>query len=164
MSANYMKSVAPTKNGQFNQGYFKPTAPDKYINIREQIIYRSSYELIFCKICDTNAKIIKWQSEPFNVEYFDPITKKKRQYYPDYLIVTEDAKGINKIVIEIKPLTFLTKPNYPAKVNAQSLKNYNFRMRIFVTNMAKFKAAKVYCEARGMTYSFLTDQFFNKFR
>lgn len=163
MSANYMKSVAPTKNGQFVQGYYKLKNPSKYINIREQIIYRSSYELKFCGLCDDNPKIIRWQSEPFNIAYFDPILKKNRQYYPDYLIVTENLECINKIVIEIKPLTFLTKPTYPKKVTAQSLKNYNFRMRVFITNMAKFQAAKAYCEARGMTYSFLTDQFFNKF-
>lgn len=163
MAQNYIKSLAPNSNGPFKQGYYKLKNPSKYINVREQIIYRSSYEYKFCTMCDDNPKVIKWQSEPFCVPYFDPILQKQRNYYVDYLIVTENLGKVNKTVIEVKPLTFITKPDYPKKVTATSLKNYNFRMRVFITNMAKFKAAKTYCEARGMAYSFLTEQFFNRF-
>ena len=159
-----MKSVAPTGKHGFIQGYFRPTNQRKLLKPTEAIIYRSSYELQFCRICDTNPVIKFWQSEPIQIQYYDPVKCVNRAYYPDYIIVTESQGKVNKTIIEVKPLTFITKPEYPKKVTAQTLKGYNFRLRIFVTNMAKMKAAKTYAEARGMTYSFLTDAFFNKFK
>jgi hypothetical protein len=76
MSNAYIKTVKPS--GKFTSGTYKLVNKEKYLNLKECIIYRSSYELIFCKICDTTPSILKWQSEPFAISYFDPVKQRKR--------------------------------------------------------------------------------------
>lgn len=160
-----MKSVGPDRKSKYAQGYYRLVNKAKYLNLKENIIYRSSYELTLCRICDTSPQIVKWQSEPFGVPYFDPVKQKNRMYYPDFLIVIQGEDGtLSKLVVEVKPTNFLTKPQKPVSVTAQTMKTYNFKLGVYVTNMAKFQAAKKFCESRGMRYSFLNESFFNKFR
>ena len=64
-----IKNVKPTKNSGFNQGYFNPVYPEKYAG-KPPIIYRSSWELKFMKMCDNREDIVKWSSEPVEIKYW----------------------------------------------------------------------------------------------
>jgi hypothetical protein len=162
---SFIKGIGPQKGSPYSQGYFTPLNVFKYLNPTEVIIYRSSLEKKFCELCDISPNIIKWQSEPFGIPYLNPIEQKVKNYYPDFLIVTESGEGIiRKIVVEVKPKSFITKPIYPAKVTLKSIRSYNRKLGIYVVNMAKYKAARFYCEQRNMKYTFLTESFFDQIK
>ena len=68
------------------------------------IIYRSSWERIFCNWCDKTDSVISWQSEEKALWYYDPIAQKKRRYFPDFIIKYENKEGVVITeMIEIKP-------------------------------------------------------------
>ena len=50
------------------------------------IEYRSSWELAMMKYLDTREEVIWWQSEEKAIWYSDPVSKKKRRYFPDFIV------------------------------------------------------------------------------
>ena len=70
------------------KGKYKPSNPKKYKGDPTNIIYRSLWERKFMKYCDDNENILEWGSEEFFVPYKDPVTGKKRRYFPDFYINT----------------------------------------------------------------------------
>lgn len=66
--------------------------------IFNNIIYRSSYELLFIMICKyININVISAESKDFRIRYTSPKTNRKHWYYPDFYIPNID------LVVEIKP-------------------------------------------------------------
>ena len=53
---------------RYKQGNYTPRHPEKYKGTWP-IIYRSSYELLFCKFCDDNTNVIEWSSESIVIPY-----------------------------------------------------------------------------------------------
>ena len=80
-----IKNVRPTKNSGFNQGYYNPVYPEKYAG-NPPIIYRSSWELKFMKMCDNREDIVLWSSEPVEIKYWRSRDKKEHSYFPYYYI------------------------------------------------------------------------------
>jgi hypothetical protein len=102
MSKTDIKNVKP--NGRYKSGKFVPRKPEKYIGDIHNIIYRSSWEGRFCLYCDQNPNIIKWSSEPVQIEYWNPIDKKTHTYHPDYYIKVQKIDGSTEDwILEIKP-------------------------------------------------------------
>ena len=90
-----IKNVKPTKNSGFNQGYFIPNFPEKYIG-PTPIIYRSSWERKFCIWCDMNDKVLNWSSEPVEIKYWSRQDNKARKYYPDFYFKQKQQDNSNK--------------------------------------------------------------------
>ena len=90
-----IKNVKPTKNSGFNQGYYNPQYPEKYIG-PTPIIYRSSWEHKFMIWCDKNDKVLKWSSEPVEIKYWFRKTNKAHTYYPDFYFKQLQQDGSEK--------------------------------------------------------------------
>ena len=138
------------------KGKYKPRNPQKYKGNPTNIIYRSSWERSFMKWVDLNESVEQWQSEEKCVWYYDPCTKKKRRYFPDFIIYYKDKKGVHKTeMIEIKPHRQVVGPNPHPKRRTKAWMN---EVRTFITNRAKWDAACVYCEDRGWSFRIITEK------
>jgi len=152
-----IKNLKPRRNkkGGPKQGIFPILECKKYIG-PGPIIYRSSWENKFCIYCETNASVIKWSSEPFEIKYWNPIKEKYSKYHPDFFMLLDNGK---KLVIEVKPDAQIRKPILPKRKTVKTVKNYKFLSEQYILNMAKFAAAKVWCESRGYTFKIITEDF-----
>ena len=141
--------------GRTLQGKFRPENPEKYKGDPSNIIYRSSWERIFMRWCDTKDHIKKWQSEEKCLWYNDPVTKKKRRYFPDFIIQYEKNGVMMTEMIEVKPQSQVDGPNPNPKRRTQAWMN---QVKTYLTNMAKWKAAAKVCEDRGWNFRLVTEK------
>jgi hypothetical protein len=156
-----IKKVKP--NGEYRSGKYEPKNHEKYIGDIHNIIYRSSWEYRFCTYCDTNDSIIKWSSEPVSIDYYNPLDKKSHKYHVDfYMKVLKDSGESQDWIIEIKPESQTKKPIYEGTMTVAKLKSYNRNMQIWITNQAKFKAAKEWAEKRGYRFGVIDENFLFK--
>ena len=141
------------------QGKFRPKHPQKYKGNAGNILYRSSWELTFCNWCDTSPHIKQWMSEERAIWYFDPVSKKNRRYFPDFIIKYERSDGILcEEVVEIKPSKQVAGPNPNPKRRTKAWYN---SVNTYVTNMAKWKAAAEWASDRGMSFRLITEKELN---
>jgi len=104
---------------------------------------------------DRNSKIVSWQSEEKALWYNDPVTKKKRRYFPDFIIMFErDGKMITEM-IEVKPKAQVDGPNPNPKRRTAAWVN---QVKTYLTNMAKWEAAAKVCEDRGWNFRLVTEK------
>ena len=156
-----IKKVKP--NGDYKSGKFEPSNPDKYIGDIHNIIYRSSWEYRSCVYCDTNESILKWSSEPIAIKYINPLDKKEHDYNVDFYIkVLKESGEEQQWIIEIKPERQTQKPIYEGTMTLAKLKSYNHNMQVWITNQAKFKAAKEWAEKRGFRFGVVDEKFLFK--
>jgi len=138
------------------KGKFRPNHPEKYIGDAGNILYRSSWELKVMQWCDSRDHILKWQSEERRVPYFDPVTKRRRTYYPDFYIKYKRKDGvIVEELLEVKPEKQVKGPPQNPKRRTRAWMN---EVRTYVTNTAKWQAATEYCEDRGYNFRLLTEK------
>lgn len=138
------------------QGKFRPRNPEKYKGNAGGIIYRSSWELNFCKWCDQNKNVIWWQSEEKRIPYFDPVRMKTRTYFPDFYLAIKGEDGtIREELVEIKPQRQVDGPSKTPKRKTQSWVN---EVYTYATNTAKWEAANEWCEDRGINFRLLTEK------
>jgi len=132
-----------------SKGLFHPNYPEKYVGNVENITYRSSWEKRFMEFCDNNISIMQWGSEEIHIPYLKPTTKKIHRYYPDFFIMYRNAKGeMIREIIEIKPY----------KESVLTKKSSTYDKVAIAINMAKWKAAKQFCENHGMSFRVLTEK------
>lgn len=142
--------------GRTLQGKYRPSNPEKYKGNPTDIVYRSSWERIFMVWCDRNDSIKKWQSEEKALWYMDPVTKKNRRYFPDFIIEYERKDGIMVTeMIEIKPKSQVEGPPQNPK---RRTKAWMTSVQTYLTNMAKWKAAAKVCEDRGWNFRIVTEK------
>tara|TARA_Y100000361_G_scaffold84991_1_gene75388 strand:- start:14114 stop:14554 length:441 start_codon:yes stop_codon:yes gene_type:complete len=135
-------------------GQYKPVNIKKYKGDPRKIFYRSSWELKFMKYCDINAAILEWGSEEIIVPYRCPTDGRVHRYYPDFYIKVRDKQGyLKKYIIEIKP----KKQTKPPDVPKRKTKKYLTEVNTFMKNAAKWKAARNFCDDRGMDFLILTE-------
>lgn len=162
---------------KYYQGYYKPINPEKWIT---QIIeYRSGWEFKFCRWADMNPNVLKVASEPIGIKYLDPVGNleycmkynlnpndphnwKERTYYTDFWIELKDdskPEGVKRIFIEIKPDD---QAHAPAPLSESATlkehKAYNKAALTYLTNQAKWSAAKKYFEERGAEFMVVTEK------
>lgn len=155
-----IKSVKPTQKGRFRQGYYKIINPDKYIGDSSNIIYRSSWEHRFCRYCDRTDDVTKWSSEPVGIKYISPVDGKEHTYYVDFYMHVEQGDEKRDILVEIKPAASLLKPVLEGKkITTKKLQQYNYDLKTWLVNRAKFSAAIVYAQGRGFEFKVITESF-----
>ncbi len=138
------------------KGKYKPRNPKKYKGNPTNIFYRSSWELQFMKWADENAKVIWWQSEEKSIWYTDPVAKKKRRYFPDFIIHFERSDGVCMTeIIEVKPQNQV---DGPKQNPARRTKAWMNQVRTYITNQARWQAAATYCEDNGYSFRLLTEK------
>ena len=146
---SFMSNV-PAKNGEY-----VPINEDKYIG-KNLPKCRSSWERLFCNWLDNNPAVINWSSEIMHIEYFDPVKRKKRRYYPDFLMKIEDKQGkLITYLVEIKPY----KESHPPRADRRKTKKTRMIEETkWMTNNAKFEAAKKYCRQKGWIFKIITEK------
>lgn len=139
----------------FQQGWFTPRNPEKYIGDVTKIRYMSSWELNFHTMLDGNPNVLAWSSESVAIPYISPLDGRMHKYFPDYLIKYQTGDGNIKMeMIEVKPMKQVKKP---------TKRSSQYEQATFVVNMAKWAAAKAYCEANGIAFRIVTEeQLFNR--
>lgn len=143
-------------SGVWLKGQFTPMNPKKYVGNVDNIVYRSSWERAFMTWCDTTPEILGWSSEETVIPYFDPVANKNRRYYIDFKIVTAGPNGSYKVtLIEIKPYKQTIKPR-PNK--RKSEKTVLTEQTTWITNKAKWLAAKAYADQRGWHFKIITEK------
>jgi len=157
-----IKKIKP--NGEYKSGLYEPANPDKYIGDIHSIIYRSSWEYRFCMYCDNNDSIVKWSSEPITIRYYNPLDKKEHDYHVDFYIKVQNGEEFQEWIIEIKPEKQTKKPLYEGNMTLTKLKSYNRNMQIWITNQAKFKAAREWAEKRDFKFGVVDENFLFKSR
>ena len=84
------------------QGKYSLKNPDKYVGNKNPT-YRSSWEFHFMKFCDENPAIASWASEAIKIPYINPVSRRKVNYVPDFLIMYKTKSGKPRAeIIEIK--------------------------------------------------------------
>lgn len=138
-----------------HKGKFKPRNPDKYKGDPTNIIYRSSWERECMKWFDERTDVIWWMSEERAVWYTDPFAKKKRRYFPDFIICYNRKDGVQVTeMIEVKPQAQVDGPNpNPKRKTAAWAKS----IQTYIINQKKWEAATKICEDRGWNFRLLTE-------
>lgn len=143
------------REGRYHQGRFHPRNPDKYKGDSRNIVYRSSWELKFMRYCDRKDNILEWGSEEFFIPYFDPTTNKVRRYFPDFIVKIKESSGvIKKYLIEVKPKRQTLEPK---QSKGKRKKTYINEVLTYSKNVAKWKAAKEWCDDRRIEFKIITE-------
>lgn len=142
------------KKTKFKQGRYTPHFPKKYKGNLSNIVFRSSWEMEFCKFCDHNPNIIEWASEEIAIPYVKPTDNAIHRYYPDFWIKYKNKYGnIIQEVIEIKPSN---QKKAPRKLKKMSQNLYE--QLTYAINVAKWQAAEAWCKKRGVKFRILTEK------
>jgi hypothetical protein len=113
------------------------------------------------RLIDESPNIIQWASEELAIKYFDPITQRTRRYFPDFVLIQKEKnESISKLMVEIKPLNQIRQPR---KTSRKSMENYMKELMEWTKNMAKWKAAKAWCESRNMKFAIVTKNDNNRY-
>ena len=134
-------------------GKYKPINPKMYKCDPTKIIYLSLWERKFMNFCDTKPSVTKWASEEIFIPYRSPRDGKVHRYYPDFYMKTGDKESI----IEIKPLKQCKPPKEPKRKTAK----YKADCLTYLVNQAKWKYARKWCKARGLSFVVLTEKDLN---
>jgi len=134
-----------------NEREYIPNRPENYCGTYP-IISRSSWEYRMCEWFDNNPSVLEWSSEAHRIPYFDGLKGKGRIYYPDYYVAFDNKK---KFIVEVKPQQDL---RMPRKKGGKSKKTMMMREITFLTNQAKFKAARAYCKLLGYKFVIITEK------
>lgn len=133
--------------GTYSQGIFNLKNPEKYIG-KGSIKWRSSWEHRFMVFCDSNPSVLHWASEPLRIPYFNPVTNRRTNYVPDFLIEYIDREHrIHRELVEIKP----SKERLLEKARSQRDK------LMWAINQAKWAAAQAWCQQHGITFRVLSE-------
>ena len=141
--------------GRTLKGKFRPKNPDKYKGDPTNIIYRSSWERAFMNWADRTGAVKSWQSEEKCVWYFDPISKKKRRYFPDFIVNIERDGVIITEVVEVKPQAQIDGPPVDPKRKTVAWVN---AVKTYIINQAKWQAATEWCEDRGYNFRLISEK------
>lgn len=157
-----IKNLKPNANGQFKQGYYSLKYPDKYIGDRSKIIARSSWEGKFMNWCDNHPGVLKWSSEPVAIPYVSPLDGRMHKYYVDFFVQMEKDGKPEGWLIEIKPKAQTKMPNKKLLEGNRTLKKitqYNWQLKTYIVNAAKFNAAKKFAVDCGMRFGVAGETF-----
>lgn len=138
------------KNSQY-----MPRNPKKYTG-RYPIVVRSTWERSFCQWLDNNPSVLEWSSESIFIAYFDPVTKRKRRYFPDFYMLLKDNKNnIQQYIVEIKPYK---ETHQPLNRKNKSRNTLIYESKTWATNQAKWNAAVKWCSKMGMVFKVITER------
>lgn len=136
----------------WRQGVFVPKNKKKFIG--ERAIYRSGLELKFFRFCDHSKNVVKWGSENIIIPYRNPLDDRLHKYYVDNYVVINEDDQLKKYCIEIKPYSQTKKPQTKYKKKSHLI----YESKQYITNVAKWKAAREFCKKRGYEFLIITEK------
>jgi hypothetical protein len=100
------------------------------------------------RFCDTNDNVLQWASESIAIPYMNPVTGKKSNYVPDFLITYRQKDNtVRAELIEIKP----------KKQSVIESKMSSRDRAVVAVNYAKWGAAQKWCARQGLTFRVITE-------
>lgn len=133
---------------KYSQGIFVPKNPAKLVG-KQQVTFRSSWELTVMNFLDSHPNVIQWASESIKIPYVNPLTGKRSQYVPDFMVLYQDKNGKRRAeIVEVKP------SKEALAENARSKRDKAF----LIVNTAKWAAAMTWCKKNGMEFRVLTEE------
>lgn len=139
---------------KYLQGKFKPRNPQKYKGDPTNIIYRSSWELKFLMVCDSNPAVLEYSSEEIVVPYRSPKDNKIHRYFPDFVLKTRTPQGIETVMIEIKPYAQTLQPVKKSRIT----KAFINEVMTYAVNQSKWEAAEIFCASRKWKFQVMTEK------
>lgn len=136
------------------QGKFSPRNPAKYRGDITNIVYRSGYELKFMNWCDLNSDVIEWGSEEIYIPYRSPLDNKVHRYFVDFFVKIQSKESVRICLIEVKPFRFTQEPKIPKR----RTKRFIQEVKQWGVNLAKWEAAKDFCENRKWEFMIITEK------
>ena len=132
---------------KYSQGNYVPKNPAKLVG-NANPVYRSSWELAMMTFLDSHPSVIQWASESIKIPYVNPLTGKKSQYVPDFLVLYKDKNGKQHAeLVEVKP------KKEAMLENAKSKRDKAF----LIVNQAKWQAALLWCKKSGVVFRLITE-------
>lgn len=138
-----------------NHKIYMPKNVSKYIG-KSWPICRSSWEEGFCRWLDVNASVTEWTSESIAIPYYDPVQRRRRRYFPDFLVTINNK---DTFIVEIKPFKE-TLP--PRRTKNKSQKTMLYEEKTYETNKAKWEAAQLFCQKMGFIFKIITEKQLSK--
>lgn len=144
-------------SGTFLQGRYQPKNPQKYKGDPNNIVFRSSWELVAFKFCDLHPAIKFWSSEETVIPYVSPADNRVHRYFMDLKVWTSkpDSEELQISLIEIKPSAQLKEPR---KSKSAKESTYINALQTWYVNSAKWDAARKLCEKEGWQFVFWTEK------
>lgn len=146
-------SLAFRKRSRTKTGIYQPLQIEKYLGAKFPV-YRSSYERAFFRFCDSNPNVLRWGSENIVIPYLNPIDKKIHRYVVDNFVLLREKEQIHKYVVEIKPRNQTIVPTRKTKKVSKRLV---YEQVAYAENIAKWTAAKAWCQRNGCKFLILTE-------
>ena len=140
----------PINNDMAYSGKYKIKKPEKYAGDPSKVTYRSLWERQAFKWCESNPKVVAWNSEEIVVPYKYKVDKKYHRYFVDLLIKMESG---DVILVEIKPKKETTPPKKPSR----QTKRYINEVTTYIKNTDKWNAAQEFAESRGWKFEVWTE-------
>jgi|TARA_B100000959_G_scaffold268626_1_gene313546 hypothetical protein len=139
---------------KYEQGKYTCKNPGKYFG-KHTPHYRSSWELVFMRMCDGHPSVIGWASEGHSIPYRNPFTGKHTVYVPDFMIVYQNKKGQKRMeMVEIKPSTQSSLTEAKSRTDKAAV----------ALNHAKWTAASEWCKRKGINFRIVTEkEIFNNY-
>ena len=138
------------------KGRYRPLFPDKYKGDPANIWFRSSWERDVMQWLVKRSDVIWWMSEERAVWYRNPVTKKNARYFPDFIVEYQRSDGITmQEMVEIKPSRQVEGPPVNPK---RRTKAWAAACMTYAQNQSKWKAARRWCEDRGMNFRIVTEK------
>ncbi len=155
-----IKNLVPRKDAQYRQGYYQLINPAKYVGDPSKIIFRSGWEKRFATYCDVNERILKWSSEPLQIPYLHPVDGVMKPYNVDFYVKVKSGDETKEFIVEVKPAKQLKPPVRPSgRITEKRMNDYTSQMTTYLTNLAKFQAAREYARSRGWEFVIVTEHF-----
>ena len=140
---------------QFYQGKYIVENAQKYEGDSSNVCFRSSWEFRAFKYCDASPKIISWSSEEVIIPYKSPLDKRVHRYFMDLKVTQIDEYGLPHVtLIEIKP----DKETRPPVKKGKNNERYIKEMKTYITNQAKWQAARMFCQKKGWSFVIWTEK------
>ena len=128
---------------------------EKYVANLQECQYRSTWELKYMKYLDTQPNVIECGSENVIIPYYSPTEKKTRRYFVDFYVKVRTTTGeYKKYIVEVKPADQCKPPKKPKK----QTQGYIKKLKSYIMNQAKWKAARKWAEKRGWEFVIITEK------
>jgi hypothetical protein len=143
------------KYSKAKKGMFRPKNPSKYIGDVENIVYRSGLEKRLMLYLDSHSNILRWNSEEVIIPYRDPMSRRPRRYFPDFLVEMINVKNQKEVIlIEVKS----SNETRPPKGKKRRTRQLIGEERTWAVNQAKWESAKQFCDKQGWKFMIMTEK------
>lgn len=152
-----------------NKGYYEIINKEKYYPSGKAPIFKSTWEAQVFRGLDINANVLAWGYEPLEIYYYSPKYLRYTVYYPDILChIRMEGGAERKYLIEIKPAKFTVMPKKPVPPTSNDAKkweryrkglaSFQYNMKDYMVNMAKWEAAQVWCSKNNVIWKILNEK------